>query len=408
MGKARRAHTCRYKALKFMYSYFTQLLALIFSFAYLPFRGRARVKIEEAQKIKKAVFIQRAKLGDMVCTTPLFHLLKNNFSGVELTVAGNSTNEKLLEHNKDIDEYVVFEDYGGMGSDFWRLVKKLRKKHPEFGAIVVPDLLGLAALFLGGVKMISAPKITNGASAYETTSYKLLRHLVTETPLRMNCYMPREYLNILEVLGIFSDDTTKRLAYSGVADREASVLIEEKKSEGKKIVGVTPTAGSKMKEWPAEKFAEVANYLIKKWNAHVFIIGGPMDIDTGHGLYGLIENGGATDLSGRLTIDVSKALISKFDLLIGVDTGPIYIAEAFGVPTVDIIGPVSELEQPPIGPLHKVVYLTDRVAPEVHIMNARVYNEKEAKRQIDGITVSMVVSKLEELFNSEYFLFHEK
>ena len=34
-------------------------------------------------------------------------------------------------------------------------------------------------------------------------------------------------------------------------------------------------------------------------------------------------------------------------LFISVDTGPIYIAEAFNVPTVDIVGPVDENVQPP-------------------------------------------------------------
>ena len=103
------------------------------------------------------------------------------------------------------------------------------------------------------------------------------------------------------------------------------------------------------------------------------------------------------DLCGHLNIDELKALISKMSAFISVDTGPIYIAEAFGVSTIDIVGPMDENEQPSRGPRHKVV-VGERLKPELHIMNARVYDETEARRQIDSITVDMVMRAFRELF----------
>ena len=41
------------------------------------------------------------------------------------------------------------------------------------------------------------------------------------------------------------------------------------------------------------------------------------------------------------------SLMNKFSLYIAVDTGPIYIAHALGIPLIDIIGPVDPTEQPP-------------------------------------------------------------
>ena len=52
---------------------------------------------------------------------------------------------------------------------------------------------------------------------------------------------------------------------------------------------------------------------------------------------------------GLFSLDELKALIQRLSLFISVDTGPIYIAEAFDVPTIDIIGPMDENEQPPRG-----------------------------------------------------------
>ena len=96
-------------------------------------------------------------------------------------------------------------------------------------------------------------------------------------------------------------------------------------------------------------------------------------------------------------IDELKALVSRMSIFISVDTGPIYIAEAFDVATIDIVGPMDENEQPPRGDKHKIVKILDRKKPELHIMNARDYDTKEALRQINEIEVEDVSKILDEL-----------
>ncbi len=103
------------------------------------------------------------------------------------------------------------------------------------------------------------------------------------------------------------------------------------------------------------------------------------------------------DLSQKLSIEELKALIAALKLFISVDTGPIYIAEALGVATVDIVGPMDEREQPPHGERHRVV-VAQRTQPAVHIMNASMVDIAEARRQTDAITPAMVLKAVEELW----------
>lgn len=105
--------------------------------------------------------------------------------------------------------------------------------------------------------------------------------------------------------------------------------------------------------------------------------------------------------AGLFTIDELKCAVSMLDLFISVDSGPIYIAEAVGVPTVDIVGPMDEKEQPPISE-NNIVVVPKRDEPMLHIMNARVYNVVEAQRQIDSISVSDVQDALRPLINKIY------
>jgi len=101
-------------------------------------------------------------------------------------------------------------------------------------------------------------------------------------------------------------------------------------------------------------------------------------------------------LTGRINIDELKAVVARLDLFISADTGPIYIAEAFQVPTVDIVGPVDEKEQPLIG-LRNLIVVAKRKRPELKVMNARFYNEEEARRQVEEIKLEKVINKFEEL-----------
>jgi ADP-heptose:LPS heptosyltransferase len=96
------------------------------------------------------------------------------------------------------------------------------------------------------------------------------------------------------------------------------------------------------------------------------------------------------------SLEELKAAIQRLDLFTSADTGPLYIAEAFNVATVDIIGPIDEREQPPIGPRHKVV-VAPRQRPQLSVMNARIYDVREARRQVDTITIPMVEAAIEEL-----------
>ena len=166
---------------------------------------------------------------------------------------------------------------------------------------------------------------------------------------------------------------------------------------GKFIVGISPFAGNKIKEWPVDRFADIANYATEKYGAVIVIIGGKNDNGYAEDMKRRLSKKTVfLDVVGMLSIDELKAVIARLNVFISVDTGPIYIAEAFGVPTIDIVGPMDEREQPPIGKFHKVV-VAPRKTAQLHIMSARLYDKKEARRQVESITSVMVCAEIDAL-----------
>lgn len=381
-----------------MVSRIKTILVLCLCFLRLIFHGKAK-KISSSPK--KVVVAQIAQLGDMVCTTPVFRAIKSKYPDCIVKVVGrNQINKDLLSHNPDIDEYILH------AKDFFSFVRRIKGEGFDAGFIVVPNFWVLAAFYLAGIPCIVATHLKGNSSPSQTKAYTLIHRCAIDSPLFYGQYFPRQYLRVLEPIGIMSEDTSKHLGFSNEARDKVDRLISGHYVSGQLIIGISPSAGNKIKNWPADRFAQLADYLYERHNALVIVTGAGSDGEEVEEMLRHIKP--TTKVLNTLDIlstNELKALISRMNLFIAVDTGPIYIAEAFDVPTIDIIGPIDELEQPPIGPLNRIIMSPLRREPsihlpEMHVMNARGYDMVEARRQVESISIDRVIEELEDLIKN--------
>lgn len=353
--------------------------------------GRAK---RVPKRIRRVCVVQTAKMGDMVCTTPMFRAIKKKYPDAEVFVVGDAINAGIVKHNPDVAGYVLWRN------DYQAVAKELKVLTIGYACLTTPNALALAALYLSGIPAIAAPQVFGGWSPFETRAYKRIRALVISKSHTMGQYAPREYLRLLEPIGIYTDDTTKHLAYSPEAKEEVGFFLKEHNLTTKPFAVISPSAGNKIKNWPAERFARVAEYLADK-GMPVVIIGGPRDTEEVEEMMQALAGPHPLVINtlGQFTIDSLKALIARAALFISVDTGPLYIAEAFGVPTVDIVGPIDENEQPPIGSWHRVV-VPQRARPELFVLNAHIHNKEEVKRQTQSISTEQVIAEIDSLLAS--------
>ena len=367
---------------------------------FLLVRVFARALLQgRANRVPKVVFriiiVPTGKLGDVVCTTPVLMAIRTYLPKAHLIVGGNSKLHKAVLSNSGlVDEYLELEDNQNV-------INKIRKCHADVALVTGPSYELAAPLYVAGIPLLIAPIVCGGFSPQETRPYKLLERLVKTFPYCIGEYAPRERLKALGPLGITSIDTKKYLGFSeNAGEKIANSLIESGIDINKDfVVGVSPSAGHKIKDWPEERFAEVVDYLIKVYRAKIIMIGGPKDKETIKKTMSLLRSEMKILETTDFDIDELKALIAKLHLLIAIDTGPIYIAEAFDIPTIDIIGPIDEKEQPPRGPLNRNVLPPERKRPELFVLNARSYNRKEAIRQVRSITVSLVINEIDLLIS---------
>lgn len=359
---------------------------------YALFRGRA-VNVKGTPT--RIILFPSGKLGDVVCTTPVIKALAENKKDVFVAASSRVVTE-LLSGLGSVNGFIDTRS-------FWSGIRNVRKGAFDACIVTGPTFRSVATAFLAGIPFIVAPRIEGGSSIqHDSRPYQTIKKFITTVPYTVGMYMPRERLRTLEPLGIVTEDTSKHLFFSASAEKKVSELLKENGIDPHVdfVIGITPSAGNKIKEWPVERFAKVADYLVEKYAMKIILIGGPNDCRLVQGVVSHLEHAESIfNAQGKCTIDELKALISKLHVFISVDTGPIYIAEAFNIPTIDITGPIDEREQPPIGERHIVITPPHRKAPELFVMNARDYNYREARRQAESITVDMVISGFDALYS---------
>jgi heptosyltransferase I len=108
---------------------------------------------------------------------------------------------------------------------------------------------------------------------------------------------------------------------------------------------LNPGAGWGAKQWPAERYGEVARRLAEN-GLKALINFGPGEEGLARSVEGA-SSGSAHTFNGSLTQLI--ALTRRARLFVGGDTGPMHLAAALGVPVVGIFGPTDPARNGPFG-----------------------------------------------------------
>jgi ADP-heptose:LPS heptosyltransferase len=104
------------------------------------------------------------------------------------------------------------------------------------------------------------------------------------------------------------------------------------------IVALNPGGDRQNRRWSPDRYALVADRLIDDFDARVILLGGPGEEDIALGIENRMINQ-PINLAGRIGLSDLVYIISRLDLLITNDSGPMHIGAATGTPLVAIFGP---------------------------------------------------------------------
>ncbi|HUK53189.1 MAG TPA: lipopolysaccharide heptosyltransferase II [Candidatus Binatia bacterium] len=150
--------------------------------------------------------------------------------------------------------------------------------------------------------------------------------------------------------------TPPRLNVSAADANRAEALLQRAGSPaGSLRVAIGPGAAfGSAKCWPANRFSELAQRLVRDCGAQVLVFGSNADAAVANEVE-LGAGAGVINLAGRTAIGELPALLSRCSLFIGNDSGATHVAAAVGAPVVALFGPTDPAGSHPLTPRLSVV-----------------------------------------------------
>ncbi len=125
------------------------------------------------------------------------------------------------------------------------------------------------------------------------------------------------------------------------------------------FLAVAPTANWLGKQWPADRFAAVAQALTAPGGplagCPVVVFGAAAERSMAAPLLQATLPGGLVDLVGRTELLTAGAVLERAALFLGNDSGLMHMAAAAGVPTLGLFGPTSDLRYAPWGTIARAL-----------------------------------------------------
>ncbi len=274
---------------------------------------------------QRFLVVQTAFIGDVILTTPLLtRLAQRGVVDVVTTPVGAT----LLDGHPAVRHVVAYDKRQGGMNEQWRVLRAVRAGGDISAAYLAQgsSRSGLLAWATG-----ADTRIGFSTSAGQWTYTKRLSLPADTAPMHH-----AERLWRLDAGGdavAASDDIRPRLYPPQSAIDEANAWLARAGWRGEPLIALAPGSVWGTKRWP--HYAQLSQLIAHLGRA--VVIGAHEDRDLGREI--TTAGGGVLDMTGKLSLAASAALLSRCAAIVTNDSAPLHMASAVNTPTVAIFGP---------------------------------------------------------------------
>ena len=293
----------------------------------------------------RILIVRLSAIGDVLHATTVVHNLRRLAPDVHITWLASPPASTLLEGNPDIDRLLLFDrrpiDAASARLALGTCWRELRKAKALLAPYAFDIALDLQGLFLTGIltRLSGAPRRIGIHERHEG-NFLFMTEMAPDIPER---HKIRRYMTALAPLGIGPEDFMPGLVLklSDTYDSFAETFFADKKvtlhDPQQPLLLVNTRTTWPDKNWPPEFFGRALANLPE--NIQIVFTGAPSDQVYIERAQQEMEGRASLSIAGQTSLLELAAIFRESDLLLTGDTGPLYIAEAVGLPTLSLWGP---------------------------------------------------------------------
>lgn len=296
------------------------------------------------------LIVRLSSLGDVLRFLPLAASLRRHDPTAQITWATTAAHRELVEMCPHVAELLILDvdPHAPLRANLGRLAKDLpRLRARRYSAAI--DAHG--TVLSNAVVALARARRRLGIDRPNHFGLRPFAYLPVDTSAAPS---PVDYhLSVLARLGVERFETGCDLDPGAAAtSAAASLLTASEISPAERLVVVHPGTSLAVKQWPAERFASLADLLAAQVRVRVVVVAGDAD----RASFEIVDGrcGRAVVRASGLSLRELAALLQRAALVIGLDSGPLHLAAAMGAPTLGIFGPSDPGVSTPYGSSHRL------------------------------------------------------
>ena len=343
------------------------------------------------------LIIKTSAIGDVTHTLPALNALRAHYpdaqidwvveeAAADLVTGHPALNRVLVSRRKSWFQEVRNGNVRKALRDAAHFVAELRDRRYD----LLIDFQGLLKSSVWVVLAKARRKVGFGRGMeHAECSYVFLNERIPA--VEMDRHALERELILLEQIGISSKSVVYDLPISSENDAEAIGLLHQQGlGEHDPLIAINPMAKWPTKLWDHQRFAEVADRLMKEGCRVAFTGSGDDQEQIDHICRQMARQ--AIRLDGKTSLKTLAAVYRRSRVLLSTDSGPMHIAAAVGTPVVALFGPTAPWRTGPYGEQHQVIRLGLSCSP--CFKKRCLTTEYEERACLRRITVDEVVQAL--------------
>ena len=258
--------------------------------------------MNKPEQVKKILFITLSNIGDVILTTPTLVRLGQKYRNAKIDIIGDKRSEILFRHCPLIDKFYQKNKSEGVIGTF-KLIKEVRANSYDLAVDLRSD---------GLLYFVKA----------DSRLYKIKNKNIHS--------IEKHFLSLKEELSMMPDP----IIWLGKKEKDKAKKVLSKTRGPLLVIGLG--ANSSHKIWPTKYYAQLA-CLLKKYFNSVILIGDKKDNEFTTNFKEEYQ-GSFTNLSGKLDLLTTSAVLKEADLFIGNDSGLGHMASAVNISSFTVFG----------------------------------------------------------------------
>jgi ADP-heptose:LPS heptosyltransferase len=308
----------------------------------LPLRVLGRAPAEGASPlavdtVREVLVLRLDRIGDLLMSLPALADLRRAYPGARIRLAVGRWSDEIARRAPVDDVLVWSAPWVGRPSEgaetrrtLWRRALGLRADRLDLALDLQGDVRASWLMALTGARARIGYANTGGA--------RLLTHVVALDETVSWIEQNRRAVAVAAGPEAMGAGPRVELLTADDRARAREILTAQGLDGHRPLVGLHASGGRPVKQWARARWRDVAERLQREFGAALVLTGTAADRtlaeEIARGLGGAVR-----DLTGRLPLIDTLAVIGALDLFLSADTGPMHMAAAVGTPSVSVFGP---------------------------------------------------------------------